>query len=136
MLRRTDLRRSDLSARQLAAVLPRAEVDVASALQAVAPVLADVRRRGAAALRDAAERFDGVRPEHLRVPAAALARALEDLDPAVRQALELSVSHNRAGHAAQLPTGRSTQVVPGGVVTQRWVPVRRVGLYVPGGLAV
>ena len=136
MLRRTDLRRSDLSARQLAAVLPRAEVDVASALQAVAPVLADVRRRGAAALRDAAERFDGVRPEHLRVPASALARALEDLDPAVRQALELSVSHNRAGHAAQLPTGRSTQVVPGGVVTQRWVPVRRVGLYVPGGLAV
>ena len=102
----------------------------------MAPVLADVRRRGAAALRDAAERFDGVRPEHLRVPASALARALEDLDPAVRQALELSVSHNRAGHAAQLPTGRSTQVVPGGVVTQRWVPVRRVGLYVPGGLAV
>ena len=136
MLRRTDLRRSDLSARQLAAVLPRAEVDVASALQAVAPVLADVRRRGAAALRDAAERFDGVRPVHLRVPAQAIAQALSDLDPAVREALELSIAHNRAGHAAQVPTERTTEVVPGGAITQRWIPVRRVGLYVPGGLAV
>ncbi len=136
MLSRIDLRDTDLTARELAEALPRATLDVASALEAVTPTIEDVRARGAAALRDAAERFDHVRPEHLRVPAAALAEALAALDPAVREALELSIAHNRAGHGAQLPTERVTQIVPGGSVTQRWVPVRRVGLYVPGGLAV
>ena len=116
--------------------LPRATLDVTAAQAAVAPLIEDVRRRGAAALRDAAERFDGVRPVHLRVPAAAITQALNDLDPAVREALELSIAHNRAGHTAQVPAERTTEVVPGGTVTQRWIPVERVGLYVPGGLAV
>ena len=136
MLNRLDLRATDLAPRELAAALPRAAVDVAAALDVVTPLMADVRERGAAALRDAAERFDHVRPEHLRVPAEAIAEALAGLDPAVREALEVSIAHNRAGHAAQLPTERVTTIVPGGTVTQRWVPVRRVGLYVPGGLAV
>ena len=136
MLTRTDLRSTRLSARQLAQALPRAALDVTAAQAAVAPLIEDVRRRGAAALRDAAERFDGVRPVHLRVPVAAITQALDDLDPAVREALELSIAHNRAGHAAQVPAERSTEVVPGGTITQRWIPVERVGLYVPGGLAV
>lgn len=136
MLTRIDLRDTDLTARELAEALPRAELDVAKALDAVQPTIDDVRARGAAALRDAAERFDHVRPEHLRVPAEDIARALEELDPAVREALELSIAHNRAGHTAQLPTERVTEIIPGGVITQRWIPVRRVGLYVPGGLAV
>ncbi|MEE6274073.1 histidinol dehydrogenase [Georgenia wangjunii] len=136
MLRRIDLRGSSLSPSELAAVLPRAALDVEGAMAQIAPVLADVKARGAAALRDTSERFDGVRPEHLRVPASALEQALDQLDPAVREGLELSIAHNRAGHAAQLPVERSTEIVPGGFVRQRWVPVRRVGLYVPGGLAV
>lgn len=136
MLSRLDLRESTLTARELAEALPRATLDVSAALQAVTPVIRDVRDRGAAALRDAAERFDHVRPEHLRVPAEAIQEALTTLDPAVREALEISIAHNRAGHAAQLPTERDTEIMPGGVVTQRWIPVRRVGLYVPGGLAV
>ncbi len=136
VLTRLDLRETDLSPRELAAALPRAAVDVDTALDAIAPVMADVRERGAAALRDAAERFDRVRPEHLRVPTQAIASALDGLDSAVREALELSIAHNRAGHTAQLPTERETQVLPGGRVVQRWIPVRRVGLYVPGGLAV
>jgi|GEM_PF-4983352 len=136
MLNRIDLRESDLNARELAEALPRATLDVAAALDAVAPTIADVRERGAAALREAAERFDHVRPVHLRVPREALTRALEGLDPAVREALELSIAHNRAGHAAQLPRETVTEIVPGGTLTQRWIPVRRVGLYVPGGLAV
>lgn len=136
MLTHIDLRQTHLDAQELARALPRATVDVSRALEAVQPVIDDVRSRGAAALRDAAERFDGVRPEHLRVPAAAIAEALEGLDPQVRQALETSIAHNRAGHRAQMPVERSTQVVPGGTITQRWIPVRRVGLYVPGGLAV
>ena len=136
MLTCIDLRDTDPDARDLAAILPRADLDVAAALEAVAPLIEDVRARGAAALRDAAERFDHVRPEHLRVPASAIERALADLDPAVREGLELSIAHNRAGHAAQLPVERVTEVVPGGRVVQRWIPVRRVGLYAPGGLAV
>ena len=134
MLRRIDLRGSDVS--DLAGVLPRATLDVEAALAQVLPIIADVRDRGALALRDLAERFDGVRPEHLRVPAEALAQALADLDPQVREALELSIAHNRAGHEAQLPPERDTEILPGGHVRQRWVPVGRVGLYVPGGLAV
>src|SRR5690606_34048750 len=134
MLRRIDLRSHDVS--DLAGVLPRATLDVEAALTQVLPIVEDVRTRGAAALRDLAERFDGVRPEHLRVPAEALRAALADLDPEVRGALELSIVHNRAGHTAQLPTERDTEILPGGHVRQRWVPVGRVGLYVPGGLAV
>ena len=136
MLSRIDLRSSRLGPRELAQALPRAALDVSAAQAAVAPLIEDVRSRGAAALRDAAERFDGVRPVHLRVPAQAIDQALGDLDPAVREALEMSIAHNRAGHAAQVPTERATQIVPGGTVAQCWVPVRRVGLYVPGGLAV
>ena len=136
MLRRIDLRGSKLTARELDDVLPRAALDVEAAMAQVLPIIGDVRTRGGAALRDLAERFDGVRPEHLRVPAEVLARALADLAPELREALEVAVAHNRAGHRAQLPEARDTQIVPGGYVRQRWVPVSRVGLYVPGGLAV
>ncbi|KAE8762838.1 histidinol dehydrogenase [Georgenia thermotolerans] len=136
MLQRIDLRGQTLTSAELAGVLPRAALDVEAAMAQIRPVIDDVRARGAAALRDLGERFDGVRPEHLRVPAAAITQALERLDPAVRAALEISIAHNRAGHEAQLPRETTTPIVDGGVVRQRWVPVRRVGLYVPGGLAV
>ncbi len=133
---RTDLRGRRPSARELAAALPRPELDVAHAAVQVAPIVADVRERGAAALRDLAERFDGVRPEHLRVPAAAIQAALTNLDPAVRAALEESIRRARTVHAAQRPADFTVEIEPGAQVRQRWIPVRRVGLYVPGGLAV
>jgi histidinol dehydrogenase len=117
-------------------LLPRAEFDVEAALEAVRPICDDVRHRGTAAVLDHGERFDGVRPERLRVPAEALERALRGLDGDVRAALEESVRRARLVHRAQRRTDVVTQVVPGGTVTERWVPVRRVGLYVPGGLAV
>ncbi|MEJ5914862.1 histidinol dehydrogenase [Pseudokineococcus sp. 1T1Z-3] len=135
-MRRLDLRGRRLDARELRGTLPRAHEDVESALAVVAPVVEDVRARGAAALLDLAERLDGVRPPHLRVPADALAGALERLDPQVRAALEESVRRARLVHADQRRTDTSTQVAPGGTVTERWVPVGRVGLYVPGGVAV
>jgi histidinol dehydrogenase len=102
----------------------------------VAPIVDDVRERGAAALRDLAERFDGVRPEHLRVPAEALARAAAELDPVIRDALTEAIRRVRQVHGAQVPWGGTVAVAPGARVRQRYVPVRRVGLYVPGGLAV
>ena len=135
MIRRIDLRAQILSPRELSERLPRAALDVEAATTAVAPIVDDVRERGGAALRDLAERFDGVRPERLRVPASALEEAAGSLDSELREAFELSIAHNRAGHRAQMPAGQETRIVPGGVVRQRWIPVRRVGLYVPGGLA-
>ncbi|MEG3614831.1 histidinol dehydrogenase [Isoptericola haloaureus] len=136
MIRRIDLRGRSLSRRDLIGVLPRPEVGVEQATDAVAPVLADVRSRGAAALRDLAERFDGVRPEHLRVPAEALRTALAELDPAIRAGLEESVRRVRAVHADQVPREHTTVLADGAEVRQRWIPVQRVGLYAPGGLAV
>ena len=132
----TDLRSRRLAAAELAAALPRAELDVAAAAEAVRPVVEDVAARGAEAVLEASERFDGIRPAHLRVPSEELERALEELDPAIRAALEESIARVRAVDAAQVRSAERVEIVPGGTVTQRWVPVRRVGLYVPGGRAV
>ncbi|GAA1733100.1 histidinol dehydrogenase [Isoptericola hypogeus] len=136
MIRRIDLRGRALSRTELLGVLPRPEIGVDEATRSVTPILADVRARGAAALRDLSERFDGVRPEHLRVPAAALTDALAGLDPVVRAGLEEAIRRVRAVHAAQTPQEHATTLGEGAVVRQRWIPVQRVGLYVPGGRAV
>ena len=136
VMNRTDLRGSRLSRRTLREVLPRAEFDVAAAAVAVRPVVQDVAHRGAAALRELSARYDGVVPDRIRVPAQVLAAALAQLDPSLRAALEESIRRARAVHADQRRCEVTTRVVPGGTVTERWVPVDRVGLYVPGGLAV
>ncbi|HEX5533701.1 MAG TPA: histidinol dehydrogenase [Actinomycetales bacterium] len=136
MIRRLDLRGQQLDSRELRGTVPRAHMDVEAALDAVRPIVDDVRTRGAAALRELAERFDRVHVTDLCVPAEALQKALAELDPAVRAALEESVRRARLVHRDQRRTDTTTRVVPGGTVTERWVPVGRVGLYVPGGLAV
>lgn len=102
----------------------------------VRPLVEDVRARGAAALREQAEKFDGVRPEHLRVPSQIIQEALRTLDPLVRAGLEESIRRVRTVHHDQRPEGFVTQLADGASVRQRWIPVGRVGLYVPGGLAV
>lgn len=116
-------------------IVPRAEVDVEQALAVVVPLCDDVRTRGEAAVLDAGERFDGVRPDALRVPEDELRRALADLDPAVRAALEESVARLRRTCAAELEESVTTVVADGATVERRIVPMDRVGLYVPGGLA-
>ncbi|MFD2473856.1 histidinol dehydrogenase [Amycolatopsis silviterrae] len=136
MLNRTDLRGQVPSAAELRAALPRAEYDVDAALHHVRPVVEAVRDRGVEAVLEFTERFDKVRPETVRVPAGELAKALSELDPQVRAALEESIKRARKVHSDQRRQDVTTQVVPGGTVTERWVPVDRVGLYAPGGLAV
>ncbi|MDF9812622.1 histidinol dehydrogenase [Streptomyces sp. SPB162] len=116
-------------------LLPRAEFDVEAALDRVRPICEDVRHRGTAALIDYAQKFDGVTLDRVRVPAEALSTALAELDPKIRAALEESIRRARIVHREQRRTDTTVQVVPGGTVTERWVPVERVGLYVPGGLA-
>ncbi|NUP31225.1 MAG: histidinol dehydrogenase [Streptomycetaceae bacterium] len=117
-------------------VMPRAEFDVEAALEKVRPICDDVRHRGVEALIEITERFDGVRLTDIRVPADTIAKALDDLDPKVRAALEETIRRARIVHRDQRRTDVTTTVAPGGTVTERWVPVERVGLYVPGGLAV
>ncbi|GGQ25786.1 histidinol dehydrogenase [Streptomyces roseolilacinus] len=137
MISRIDLRGDALpTGGALRDLLPRAEFDVEAALEKVRPICEAVHHRGDAALIDYAERFDGVTLDQVRVPAAALARALEELDPAVRAGLEESIRRARTVHRAQRRTAHTTQVVPGGTVTEKWVPVGRVGLYAPGGRSV
>ncbi len=114
--------------------LPRAAADVATTVETVRPICDDVRERGVAAVLDYCERFDAVRPASTRVPAEILEKALVDLDPTVRAALEEAARRARIVHTAQRHPDAVVDVAPGGVVTERWVPVRRVGLYVPGGL--
>ncbi len=132
MLRTIDLRGSTEDPR---GHLPRAVHDVDEAVERIRPVVDDVRRRGLAAVLEATERFDGVRLEHVRVPSAQLTEACERVDADVRTALEEAIRRARLVHRDQGRTDLTTQVVPGGTVTERWVPVERVGLYVPGGLA-
>ena len=134
---RVDLRgkpASELRPGELAGLLPRAELDVEAALAAVRPICEDVRRRGAAAVREHTVRFDGVDLATTRVPQQALDDALAALDPAVRIALEEAARRARLVHADQVPPERVTAVAPGSMVTERYVPVGRAGVYVPGGL--
>ena len=135
-LTRIDLRGRATSTAELRTALPRGGVDVDSVLHQVKPVVDAIRERGAAAAIEFSEKFDGVRPASVRVPAAELTRALAELDPAVRAALEVAIERTRLVHADQRRTDTTTEVVDGGMVTERWVPVERVGLYVPGGNAV
>ena len=136
VLARIDLRGSALpGARELAGLLPRAGTDIDSVMATVRPLCEDVRIRGAQAVREITARLDGVDAEDFAVPQEALDRALAECDPALRAALEEAITRVRTVHADQRRTDVTTQVVPGGTVTERWVPVRRVGLYVPGGLA-
>jgi histidinol dehydrogenase len=116
-------------------VVPRADFDVEAALHAVGPICEAVRTRGEAAIAELSERFDGVAPPSLRVPVEVLAAALEALDPAVRAGLEESIRRLRLTCQAELEADVTTTVAPGATVTHRKVPVDRVGLYVPGGLA-
>jgi histidinol dehydrogenase len=134
MIRRLDLR-SGLP-RDLRGLVPRAALDVEHALAKVRPIVEDVRDRGAEAVLEFGEKFDGVRPPTLKVPPHEIERAAAELDPAIRAALEEAIRRVRKVHADQRRVDHTTEVVPGGTVTERWLPVDRVGLYVPGGRAV
>jgi len=136
MIRTLDLRGQALSKAGYQRAIPRAVLDIATAMRAIEPILERVKNGDEAELLKLAEEFDGVKPESIRVSQRQMDIALANLDPEVRAALELSISRIRKVHEDQKRTDKSTQVVDGGVVTERWIPVDRVGLYVPGGRAV
>ncbi len=136
VMARIDLRGADLSVARLRAALPRGGVDVEAALSTVRPIVDAVADRGAEAALEYGESLDGVRPPSVRVPSSELDAALAGLDRDVRSALEVVIERTRAVHADQRRSDVTTTLGPGATVTERWVPVERVGLYVPGGNAV
>lgn len=136
MMRTIDLRGTDPDPAELLQLVPRAALDTEAAVAAVRPMILDVITRGETALREQALRFDGVDGHSLRVPEADIERAVVECDPEVRSALEQLISRLRRASAAQVPAAQVTSFGDGATVTQRWQPVGRVGLYVPGGKAV
>ena len=136
MIRSLDLRGKAFSKAGYQKAIPRASLDIAAAMVVIEPILQRVQTGTEEDLLQLAQAFDGVRPNSIRVPQSALDKALAELDPKVRAALELSADRIRKVHNDQKRVETITKVVDGGVVTERWIPVDRVGLYVPGGRAV
>jgi histidinol dehydrogenase len=124
------------SRNEIRSLLPRATLDVAGALRDVQVIIDQVRTGGVDALVALGERFDGIRSTSLRVTEEQIEKALENLDPNVRAALNQSITRIRKVHQEQIRSEKTVGVVPGGTVTERWIPIDRVGLYVPGGRAV
>ena len=121
---------------QIRALVPRANLDIAGALESVQKIIDEVRVGGTESLFALAEKFDGVRPHSLRVDKSDIESALTTLDQKVKDALLLSIARITKVHQEQVRSEKVVNVIPGGSVTERWVPVDRVGLYVPGGRAV
>jgi histidinol dehydrogenase len=136
MMQTIDLRGIQPTRAAFERLVPRPVVDVQVAVHVATELIDDVRSRGAAALREQAERFDGGAPESVRVPAEEIAAAVEALPADVRAALEEAIARVREATAAQVPPAAETRIGPGATIVQRWQPVERAGLYVPGGKAV
>jgi histidinol dehydrogenase len=135
VIRRLDLRGTGLAGAPVPTVVPRAGADLDEVVETVRRVCDDVRDRGVAAIVEASRRYDGVHQTDIAVPPEAMSSALERLDPDVRRGLEESIGRLRRTCEAELESDVATEVVPGGTVRRRIVPMGRVGLYVPGGLA-
>ncbi|GAA4694060.1 histidinol dehydrogenase [Nocardioides nanhaiensis] len=133
MIRRIDLRGT--TPEDYRTVVPRADFDVEAAVPAVHAICEEVRTRGLEAITEMSAKFDGVEQTDIRVPAHALTEALEQLDPDIRAGLEESIRRLRATSENELERDVVTELGPGAVVTHRKLPIARVGLYVPGGLA-
>ena len=140
MIRRIDLRsaatgRTPGEPFDYRTALPRADFDVEAAVPATHAICEEVRTRGLEAILEMSQKFDGVTQTDIRVPVEEMTRALEELDPAIRAGLEESVRRLRVASEAELEHDVVTDLGPGARVVHRKVPVGRVGLYVPGGLA-
>ena len=136
MMRVVDLRTRHLTKRGYQELLPRAPLDINSALATVNPIIESVKNGDESTLLALSEKFDGVAPRSLRVPQEVIEKALSELDSQLRSIIVEAIRRVRIVHRDQQRGTNSTKVVDGGEVTERWVPVDRVGLYVPGGKAV
>lgn len=133
MLSTLDLRGGSRRAVDLRDIVPRAKFDLDAVVEVVRPIVEDVRDRGGVAVQEWSAKFDGVSAPEIRVPQNVIDQALANVDPKIRAALEEAIRRVRLVHEKQRREETVVQVAPGGTVTERWIPVQRVGLYVPGG---
>ncbi|QNE33936.1 histidinol dehydrogenase [Leifsonia shinshuensis] len=136
MMQTIDLRGVQPTRAAFERLVPRPAVDIQVAVHVATELIDDVRARGAAALAEQAAKFDGGAPASVRVPASEIAAAVAALPADVRAALEEAIVRVREATAAQVPPPAETRIGPGATIVQRWQPVERAGLYVPGGKAV
>ena len=136
MIRRVDLRGKQLSKSEINNLIPRAKLDVVAAMSAVEPILNRVRSGNESDLLELSKQFDGIAPKSIRVPKEELKKALKNLDPKVLDSLQIAAQRIRKVHQDQIRETKISELEAGATVTEKWIPVDRVGLYVPGGRAV
>ena len=117
-------------------VVPRAPIDVDSAVEKVRSIITDVKEKGDVAVLDWTENLDGVRPNSLRVPLEIIENAYKEMPEDVINALKTSIERVKKAHENQIGNSYETSVIPDGKIKQKFLPINRVGLYVPGGQAV
>lgn len=136
MIRTLDLRGQRPTRAEFLELIPRNSTDVSVAITTAQQLISDVQTLGTVALRKQAEQLDKVLDYDIKVPQSHIDEALASLTPELKSSLEVAISRVRRGSRAQIPALQETTIAPGAVITQRWQPVERVGLYVPGGKAV
>lgn len=136
MLQVLDVRDADLSLAGFSVELPRPKNDIAAVSEKVAQLIDEVKTRSEAALREQAARFDGVRNHALKVSMTDRNEALRQVDPQLLAAMRESIRRVRLASQAQLPAEVTTDIDAETSITQRYLPVARAGVYVPGGKAV
>ena len=135
-IQRLDFRGRVLSKSEVNKLIPRAKLDIESAMKTIAPILEKVSTGNEDQILDLGKEFDGVRAPSLRVPKTEIDKALAELSPEIKSSLEIAIARVRKVHNDQIRIEKVTTVEDGATVTERWIPVDRVGLYVPGGRAV
>ena len=136
MMQLIDLRGQNLSRREMRELAPRAALSIDDAVDRVRPLMEAVRDEGIPALREQARRFDGVSDHELRVPEAAMTAAAQALPNDLRHTVTRMAERVRQATIDGIPQPSRSMLAEGAIVSQRWEPVDRVGLYVPGGKAV
>jgi histidinol dehydrogenase len=135
MIRITDLRAMNITPETAGGFIPRAFTEGEDLVAIVGELIAEVTRGGAGALADQAERFDHVSGHSIPVSREYLKSSLAELDDDLRDAMDEAIRRVRSASEDSVPQGSRTEFHTGGVVTTRWVPVQRAGVYVPGGKA-
>ena len=136
LIRFLDLREQVISAAHIEQELPRAAMDLSTAIEVIRPLIERIRTTGASAIEEIASEIDGIDVSPIRVSEIELAKALTDLDVELKASLEIAIERVKKVSLASKPQDFETNLAVGAKVSQRWQPIDSVGLYVPGGKAV
>jgi histidinol dehydrogenase len=125
----------DAGQKPTAEMLGRSAATDAETLEVAARVIADVRERGDAALRDFALEFDQVAPKYFRLIEEDVQRAIRQVPPRIQDLLKLAAANIRSFHERQVQQSWFVTRPDGALLGSRVTPLDSVGIYVPGGRA-